>query len=116
MNIEILRSKRKTMSLEVTKDLRVLVRAPYKMPQQEIERFVKDKALWIEKSLEKMRKRKEETETQEKFSTEDIKRLAKEALEVVPGKVAYYAQKINVTYGRITIRNQRSRWGSCSAK
>ena len=116
MNIEIIRSKRKTMSLEVTKDLRVLVRAPYRMPQQEIERFVKDKALWIEKSLEKMRKRKEETETQEKFSTEDIKRLAKEALEVVPGKVAYYAQKINVTYGRITIRNQRSRWGSCSAK
>lgn len=114
--MEIIRSSRKTMSLEVTKELKVLVRAPYKMPQEEIERFVKDKALWIEKSLAKIKKRKEECEAQGKLSEKDIKKLAEEAIVVIPKKVAYYAQKIGVTYGRITIRNQKSRWGSCSSK
>ena len=116
MNIEIIRSKRKTMSLEVTKELIVLVRAPYFVPQKEIEQFVESKTLWIEKSLAKMKQRKEETKSVEHLSNEEIRHLANEALAVIPDKVAYYAEKIGVTYGRITIRNQKTRWGSCSGK
>lgn len=51
-----------------------------------------------------------------KLSQEEIKELADRAREVFPPKVAYYAQQIGVTYGRITIRNQKTRWGSCSGK
>lgn len=50
------------------------------------------------------------------LTREDIHILAKEALRVIPERVAYYAPKVGVTYRRITIRNQRSRWGSCSGK
>lgn len=46
----------------------------------------------------------------------DIEALAREAARVIPERVAYFAPKVGVTYGRITIRNQRSRWGSCSSK
>ena len=35
---------------------------------------------------------------------------------MIPARAAYYAPLIGVTYGRITIRNQTSRWGSCSSK
>ena len=42
--------------------------------------------------------------------------LADKALIVIPERVKEYAPKVGVTYGRITIRNQRTRWGSCSSK
>lgn len=51
-----------------------------------------------------------------RLTRQEIEALAREAARVIPERVAYYAPKVGVTYGRITIRNQRSRWGSCSAK
>lgn len=47
---------------------------------------------------------------------EEIRSLADQALKVIPERVRYYAPLIGVTYGRITIRNQRTKWGSCSAQ
>lgn len=116
LNIEVIRSSRKTMVLEVTREGRVIVRAPYRMPQAKIERFVREKADWIEKSLAKAARREAELEETPKLTREDMERLANEALRVIPSKVEYYAGLVGVTYGRITIRNQKSRWGSCSAK
>ena len=40
MTYEIIRSRRRTVALEVTADGRVLVRAPMAMPEGEIQRFV----------------------------------------------------------------------------
>ena len=50
------------------------------------------------------------------LTMEDIQKLADEALRVIPGRVAHFAPLVGVTYGRITVRNQRTRWGSCSSK
>ena len=46
---------------------------------------------------------------------EEIQMLADQALRVIPERVRYYASLIGVTYGRITIRNQRTKWGSCTS-
>jgi hypothetical protein len=50
------------------------------------------------------------------LSAEEIRQLADQALKVIPERVKYYAPLIGVDYGNITIRNQRTRWGSCSSK
>lgn len=116
MELEIRRSNRKTMTIEVTKEAKVLVRAPYRMPLSEIQRFVNEKSDWIEKHIQKMREKQREVSEVECLTTEQIRELAEQSLKVIPQRVAYYAKIIGVTYGRITIRNQKTRWGSCSGK
>ena len=41
--------------------------------------------------------------------------LQQEACRKIPERTAYFAEKIGVSYGRITLRQQKTRWGSCSA-
>lgn len=110
MQYRVVRSDRKTISLEITRDGEVLVRAPRRLSNAQIESFVKEKAAWIGKHLAVFAARPKEPP----FTNDEIVRFAERAKEILPPRVAYYAQKIGVTYECITIRNQRTRWGSCS--
>lgn len=113
--MDIIRSKRKTLAIEITRDAHVLVRVPYRMKNADIQRFVGEKREWIENSLQQI-KEKQQKYPIEPFTMEEIKQLAEKARKKIPPKVAHYASIIGVTYGRITIRNQKTRWGSCSGK
>lgn len=112
---KVIRSSRRTLGMEI-KDGELVIRAPYFAPKREIERFVRNNYGWIEKQLRKKEKLQQKMEGVEPLSKEEISALMKEAKQVVPPRVAYYAEKIGVTYGRISIRCQKTRWGSCSAK
>ena len=113
MKAQLIRSNRKTICIEITKDAKILVRAPYRATNGEIQRFLEEKADWIQKNLQKMQERQANREL---LKEEEIEELADKALEVIPKKVAHFAPLVGVDYGRITIRNQKTRWGSCSSK
>lgn len=116
MKYTIIRSNRKTLGLQVRTDGQVIVRAPVKLAEAEIQRFVTQHEDWIRKQQERIQKNMQEQPAAEKLTMQEIQQLADQALKVIPERVAYYAPKVGVTYGNITIRNQKSRWGSCSAK
>ena len=116
-NIEfsIIHSSRKSIALELKPGV-LTVRAPKSMSRREIDDFLESKRGWIEKHLSKMQDRQEALEQLPPYTMDEIRKLADKALVVIPGRVKKYAPIVGVDYGRITIRNQRSRWGSCSSK
>ena len=114
IKITIIRSSRKTLSIQL-KSGEIIARAPLRMKDKEIYSFVESKKTWIEKNLAKMEERQKVLDDVQPFTQEEIKALAEKAKVIIPERVRYYAPKVGVTYNRITIRCQRTRWGSCSS-
>lgn len=112
--ITLIRSNRSTISLEITPAGDVLVRAPRNMSETEIRAFVGSKSSWLAKHLQKQEKDRDSLQAEGLFTEQEIERLLKLAKQVIPEKVAYYARLMGVTYGRVSIRKQKTRWGSCS--
>lgn len=112
--VTVIRSDRKSLSLEIKPDGTLLARAPRNLPEREIRRFLQEKTDWIEKSLAKVESVNRVGE-QAPLSPEDIRALADRALAVIPSRVRMFAARMGVDYGRITIRSQTGRWGSCSS-
>lgn len=108
----VIRSRRKTMCLQVKEDGRTVVRVPLRMPERQIKDFVRRHEKWIRQKQEAMQKRSTRPEITQQERTEGIEA----AKQYIPQRVAYFAQRMGVTYGRITIREQKTRWGSCSGK
>ena len=111
MTYQLIRSDRKTIALQLTPQGELIVRAPRRMKKAEIDTFVLSKTDWIEKHRQVL----SQTPAMPRFTPEEINALADRALAELPGRVAHFAKIVGVTYGGITIRNQRSRWGSCSS-
>ena len=110
---EIIKSNRRSISIQVKPDGRVIVRAPWFATNRQIDKFVNSKGEWVNKHLIKQRER---SLAYKGVSDQELKELYKKAKQVIPERVAFYAPLVGVDYGRITIRNQKTRWGSCSSK
>lgn len=106
----LIRSDRKTIGLQI-KEGKVVVRAPVRLPKKTIDAFVLEHAAWIEKHLVKAKA----GDSLPKLTEKELRALAAQAKRVIPARVAYYAALLGVEYGRITIRTQKTRWGSCTS-
>lgn len=115
----IIYSRRKSVSIEVRPDNRVIVRAPERCPRSFIDSFIYKKADWVMKHLElnqQRQKEKEQRPPEPKLTDSQRRRYIETARSIFTQKVAYYARIMGVTYNRIAIREQKTRWGSCSSK
>ena len=115
MEFELIRSQRKTLAVEIKGD-QLIVRAPVKATKAEINAFLLRNQAWIQKHLALAQQRQKAMAGVQKLTREELQELAEKAAQVIPARVQHYAPLVGVTYGRITIRNQRTKWGSCSSK
>ncbi len=109
---QIIRSSRKTISLQITPDGEVICRCPKRMSKREVDAFVQSKKSWIEKHLGKVAAQP----ALPPFTEAERKALAERAAAILPARAAHFAPMVGVSYQRIAIRAQRTRWGSCSSQ
>ncbi|MCR5610561.1 MAG: M48 family metallopeptidase [Clostridiales bacterium] len=112
---ELIRSERKTIAVQI-KAGRVIVRAPLRASMRTINRFIGANEDRIEAYLEKARKVEEVKRNVLRLTPEEIKELKKRAKEVIPRRAEHFAPIVGVEYQKISIRMQKTRWGSCSGK
>ena len=111
---ELIRSRRRTLALEITRDCRVLVRAPLRASKTRIDEFVAAHEDWIALHLERQRRRAAEAPPPP--TPTDIAALKARATEVLPPKVAYWAGVMGVRPTGVKITTAQKRYGSCSGK
>ena len=115
MEYELIRSRRRTIAVQVQGD-RIIVRAPMRISRRDADAFVKKYEQWIEAHLRKEREELAAVEQVEKLTLDELDELYCRAKEYLPDRVRRYAAALGVSPGRITVRCQRTRWGSCSTK
>ena len=117
---EIIYSSRKTIAIQVTRDGRVLVRSPRQCSRSYIDNFVSNNENWVLKHLASVKELEEQKKSAASshppLSSKDRSRYIEIARDIFTRKTEYYACIIGVSYGRISIREQKTRWGSCSSK
>ena len=107
----LIRSKRKSVAIQVDVDCNIIVRAPLRLSQKEIDKILLDKKSWLEKTIISQREKKQELK---EYSDDEIKLLRKKAKGIIPQKVEYYANIMQVQPLSVKINSAKKRYGSCS--
>lgn len=113
MDYEIVRSKRRTVALQLRGDGSALVRAPLKMSEAAIAQFVESHRAWLERARQKQAAR------QEKYpepTAEERKALIEKAKAVLPGRIAHFSSLLGLSPTAVRITGAKTRFGSCSGK
>lgn len=112
---EIIRSNRRTFSLEITPEARVILRVPHRVKMSEIESVLFKKRAWIRSKQQVILKRRSEIHPIE-FAEGEREGHQKRALEILSGRVEWYAKIHGLVYQSVRISNAKKRWGSCSSR
>lgn len=112
----IIKSFRKSCSITVERDGTVTIRAPFFMSERKINKIIDERKEWIERAQKKAANRAEKLNSLTPITSDEIDSLKAGAKPIIEEKVRLFADKIGVKYGKITIRNQKTRYGSCTAK
>lgn len=105
--------KAKNLNISVKPFTGVRVAVPHGLSFHKAEEFVYTKTGWIQRQLGRMKQYEDNTETAS-AAPDDIDRA--KAKRKLTRRLKHLAMKHGFTYNRVFIRNQKTRWGSCSNK
>lgn len=109
------KSKRaKRMRLAVYCDGSVVVTSPFGIAQAIIEKFVSDKKQWVWDKIQFFKS--VDNKAIRTFSQKDYLENKDHALVFVCERIRFYNRVYGFSFNKIFIKNQKTRWGSCSRK
>jgi predicted metal-dependent hydrolase len=116
VSVRFIRSKRsKRINISVAPFYGVRVAVPYSSSFDKAEEFVRSKSGWIKRHLDKIQwYDKKYSPVQDSSGSDIIDR--KEARKILVKKLRQLAKKHGFSFNKVSIRNQKTRWGSCSCK
>lgn len=104
----------KRIRLTVRSDGKVTITTPLWITGNLIERFLREKEKWIQNKIQFFKDT--ESKRARKFSTKDYLENKSRALTLARDRIAFYNQIYGFAFNKIFIKNQKTRWGSCSIK
>lgn len=113
MEYQLIRSRRRTLSIEISREAQIIVRAPMRLPRRDIEKFLLEKQGWIHIHLERQRQKIVAHPEPDEATWQ---RWKMEARAYFPPRVAFYACQMSVAPTAIHYSRAKTRFGSCSAK
>ena len=111
----VIPSDRKSISIRITPEKDILVRVPKWLTKKQLSAFLAEKQDWILKTLASIPEPLSLSVRDKNRLAALEKRYRKAAKEYIPARVMYYRQFTGGSYERVVIRDQKTRWGSCSS-
>ncbi len=114
MEITVIKSARKTVAIQIKPDGKIYVRAPFDMTDSEVRDFVSEKTDWIKKTLRKFEDLEKRGGNNIPLTQQQLNELKQKAFVYIEPKLKKYAALLGVEPAKLTVRNQKTCWGSCS--
>ena len=111
--MKMIRSRRRSIALEIRPDGSLIVRVPHFLKDSAIHTFLEQKRAWIEKTSQTIKERLRFFSPQ-RFTEEEIKLHKEKAFSLFTERCRFYASSMGVRYRSLSLSNAKSRWGSCS--
>ena len=110
-DVKVIKSRRRTMEMRIDDFGAVTLRVPDTAPEEKIRAFFESRKKWAEKHIARLCTQRSE----DGFTEDEMRKMTADALLLIPERVRHFAGIMKVKYGRITVRNQVTKWGSCTS-
>ncbi|MCF0136694.1 MAG: M48 family metallopeptidase [Lachnospiraceae bacterium] len=116
---KVIRSDRRTMSVQVDRRGEVILRIPRRISRRTAEDSLRNQANRIDAGIRRVKNRLgvgAGSQSLTPFTPEEMEDMRKRAASDLKPRVAYLAGQMDLSYGQVSIRFQKTRWGSCSSR
>ena len=106
----LVRSGRKTIAVQVKADGQIVLRIPENCRTETAMAFAHQNIEWIVVTRERIL---QQAARKPVYTEQEIEEFKKKLRLVLEERLAFFAKQMGVSYGRVSVRNQKTRGGSC---